>query len=37
MLPPLLTAIVDIDAMWVPSGWDPEDKLPEKAHEGLEI
>jgi len=36
MLPPLLTAIVDIDAMWVPSGWNPEDKLPEKAHEGLE-
>tara|TARA_B100001121_G_scaffold308953_1_gene334341 strand:- start:6550 stop:7818 length:1269 start_codon:yes stop_codon:yes gene_type:complete len=36
MLPPLLTAIVDIDAMWVPNGWDPEDKLPEKAHEGLE-
>ena len=36
MLPPFLTAIVDIDAMWVPSGWNPEDKLPEKAHEGLE-
>ena len=36
MLPPLLTAIVDIDAMWVPNGWNPEDKLPEKAHEGLE-
>ena len=36
MLPPLLTAIVDIDAMWVPSGWNPDDKLPEKAHEGLE-
>ena len=35
MLPPLLTAIVDIDARWVPNGWNPEDKLPEKAHEGL--
>ena len=28
MLPPLLTSIVDIDAMWVPSGWDSDDDLP---------
>ena len=35
MLPPLLTSIVDIDAMWVPSGWDSDDDLPEGAHDGL--
>ncbi len=36
MLPPLLTSVVDIDAMWVPNGWNPENELPQKAHEGLE-
>ena len=35
MLPPLLTSIVDIDAMWVPSGWDSDDDLPQSAHDGL--
>ena len=35
MLPPLLTSIVDIDAMWVPSGWDSDDNLPQSAHDGL--
>jgi len=35
MLPPLLTSIVDIDAMWVPSGWDYDDDLPQGAHDGL--
>ena len=35
MLPPLLTSIVDIDAMWVPSGWDSDDDLPQGAHDGL--
>ena len=36
MLPPLLTSIVDIDAMWVPNGWDLDDSLPTGAQEGLE-
>ncbi len=36
MLPPLLTSIVDIDAMWVPNGWDLDDRLPTGAQEGLE-
>ena len=35
MLPPLLTSIVDIDAMWVPSGWDSDDDLPQSAHDRL--
>ncbi len=35
MLPPLLTSIVDIDAMWVPNGWDSDDDLPQSAHDGL--
>ena len=36
MLPPLLSSIVDIDAMWVPNGWDVDDNLPTGAQEGLE-
>ena len=35
MLPPLLMSIVEIDAMWIPMGWDPEQELPESALEGL--
>ncbi len=35
MLPPLLTSIVDIDAMWVPNGWYVGDDLPNSAQEGL--
>ena len=36
MLPPLLTSVVEIDAMWVPNGWDVNDELPEGAKEGLD-
>ena len=36
MLPPLLSSIVDIDAMWVPDGWNPEEDLPPGAHDGLD-
>ncbi len=36
MLPPLLTSVVEIDAMWVPNGWDVTDELPEGAKEGLD-
>jgi len=36
MLPPLLTSVVEIDAMWVPNGWDVNDELPESAKEGLD-
>ena len=36
MLPPLLTSVVEIDAMWVPNGWDVNDELPENAKEGLD-
>ena len=36
MLPPLLTSVVEIDAMWVPKGWDVNDELPEGAKEGLD-
>ena len=35
MLPPLLMSVVDIDAMWIPLGWNPEHVLPESAHEGM--
>ena len=35
MLPPLLTSIVDIDAMWVPNGWDANESLPQGAVDGL--
>jgi hypothetical protein len=35
MLPPLLMSIVEIDAMWIPMGWNPEQELPESAFEGL--
>ena len=36
MLPPLLTSVVEIDAMWVPNGWDVNDELPEGAKEDLD-
>ena len=36
MLPPLLTSIVDIDAMWAPNGWDLDDDLPQGAKDGLD-
>jgi hypothetical protein len=36
MLPPLLTSVVEIDAMWVPNGWDVNDELPQSAKEGLD-
>jgi hypothetical protein len=36
MLPPLLTSVVEIDAMWVPNGWDVSDELPQSAKEGLD-
>ena len=35
MLPPLLTSVVDIDAMWIPMGWNPDNELPNSALEGL--
>ena len=33
MLPPRLSSVLDIDAVWYPKGWDEKEILPEKCHQ----